>query len=72
MLKEKSNNQIEIKENSLYEKEKENDENKKEEKKIVKQKGKKRHSKRFPMEKTVDETIEKINILLQNEVIYNF
>ena len=64
MLQEKSNNQIDIQESSLPEQ----DKIEKKEKKIIPE-GKKNISKRFPMEKTVDDTIKKINILLQKEVI---
>ena len=65
MLQEKSNNQIDIQESSLPEQ----DKIEKKEKKIIIPEGKKNISKRFPMEKTVDDTIKKINILLQKEVI---
>ncbi len=65
MLQEKSNNQIDIQESSLPEQ----DKIEKKEKKIIIPEGKNKISKRFPMEKTVDDTIKKINILLQKEVI---
>ncbi len=65
MLQEKSNNQIDIQESSLPEQ----DKIEKKEKKIIIPEGKKNISKRIPMEKTDDDTIKKINILLQKEVI---
>ena len=42
--------------------------NNKIEKKNIKDEKSKKKNKRYPMEKTVDDSIKKINILLQNEV----
>ena len=69
MLTEKNNTQIEKEKNPL------NNNiylSKIEGKDIKKQKSQKRSLKRFSIEKTVDETISKINLLLQNEVNYIF
>ena len=44
------------------------DVNNKIEKKNIKEEKAKKKNKRYPMEKTVDDSIKKLNILLQNEV----
>ena len=64
MLNEKINTQIEKDKNPLNNIEV----NKIEEKNVKEKKSKKKSLKRFSMEKTVDETITKIDVLLQNEV----
>ena len=46
------------------------DNNKTEKKNNKEEKVKKKMFKRYPMEKTVDDTIKKINILLKNDVSY--
>ena len=66
MITEKNNTQMEKEKNPLNNIEL----NKIEEKSVKQRKNKKKSLKRFSMEKTVDESISKINILLQNEVNY--
>ena len=66
MITEKNNTQMEKEKNPLNNIES----NKIEEKNVKQRKNKKKSLKRFSMEKTVDESISKINILLQNEVNY--
>ena len=66
MITEKNNTQMEKEKNPLNNIEL----NKIEEKNVKQRKNKKKPLKRFSMEKTVDESISKINILLQNEVNY--
>ena len=68
MLTEKNNTKIEKEKNLLNNIKL----NKKEEKNVNRPKSQKRPLKRFSMEKTVDESISKINLLLQNEVNYIF
>lgn len=66
MITEKNNTQMEKEKKPLNNIEL----NKIEEKNVKQRKNKKKSLKRFSMEKTVDESISKINILLQNEVNY--